>query len=220
MATKKKEITALEIISKYMDLSLSEGNKPISIYKFAKDLQMEESEFYKFFNSFEQIEHKIFSSFIENSISLLERNEEFETYAPKDKLLSLYFTIFENFTANRSYVLMDLNGQGSKLKSLKKLSGLKQKFIEFVNQIGIEKIDLKQEKLQKIQNKGFEEGFWVQFLLILKFWMNDTSPSFEKTDVFIEKSVHASFDMINTQPIKSFIDLGKFILKEKMDFKL
>ena len=97
---------------------------------------------------------------------------------------------------------------------------MKQEFIEFVNHIGIEKLDLKQEKLQKIQNKGFEEGFWVQFLLILKFWMNDTSPSFEKTDVFIEKSVHASFDMINTQPIKSFIDLGKFILKEKMDFKL
>ena len=50
--------------------------------------------------------------------------------------------------------------------------------------------------------------------------MDDTSSSFEKTDIFIEKSVHASFDIINTTPVKSFIDLGKFLLKEKMNFKL
>ncbi|MDG1503318.1 MAG: TetR/AcrR family transcriptional regulator, partial [Flavicella sp.] len=48
----------------------------------------------------------------------------------------------------------------------------------------------------------------------------DSSPSFEKTDVLIEKSVQASFDAMNTQPVKSFIDLGKFIVKERMNFKL
>jgi hypothetical protein len=50
--------------------------------------------------------------------------------------------------------------------------------------------------------------------------MKDSSTSFEKTDVFIEKSIHASFDLIDTKPIKSIIDLGKFLLKEKMGFKL
>ncbi|MDG2073765.1 MAG: TetR/AcrR family transcriptional regulator, partial [Polaribacter sp.] len=79
---------------------------------------------------------------------------------------------------------------------------------------------LKQEKFEKIQDKGIQEGFWIQFLMIIKFWMDDTSSSFEKTDIFIEKSVHASFDIINTTPVKSFIDLGKFLLKEKMNFKL
>lgn len=214
------EITEIEIISKYMDLVLTNGKKPDSIYKFAKEIEMEESHFYTYFSSIEHLEMKIFSVFYTNTISLLERNEEFNTFTAKDKLLSFYFTFFENLTANRSYVLYALNNDQLKLKTLKKLKGLKSNFSDFVNTLQIQKLDLKQEKLQKIQNKGFEEGFWIQFLLVLKFWMNDTSPSFEKTDLFIEKSIHASFDMINTKPIKSFIDLGKFILKEKMDFKL
>jgi hypothetical protein len=48
----------------------------------------------------------------------------------------------------------------------------------------------------------------------MKFWMDDSSASFEKTDIFIEKSVNASFELMNIKPIQSLVDLGKFILKE------
>lgn len=132
----------------------------------------------------------------------------------------MYFTYFEILTENRSYVLLALNNTKNSLKNLKKLEGLKKIFSSFINALHIDKIDFKQEKIEKIQDKGIQEGFWIQFLMILKFWMKDSSTSFEKTDVFIEKSVHASFDLIDTKPIKSIIDLGKFLLKEKMDFKL
>ena len=47
--------------------------------------------------------------------------------------------------------------------------------------------------------------------------MDDTSASFEKTDVFIEKSVNTSFDVLQVTPLKSVIDLGKFLFKEKMN---
>lgn len=216
----KKEITQIEIITSYMDHVLSLGKTPDTIYQFSKEIEMNESDFYKFFSSFEHLETEIFTVFFNNTISLLENKSEFHEFTAKDKLLSFYFTFFENLTANRSYVLFALEKQHNKLKVLKKLTGLKTSFSKFVNTLDIEKIDLKQERLQSIQNKGFEEAFWIQLLIILKFWINDTSPSFEKTDLFIEKSLHASFDMINTQPVKSFIDLGKFILKEKLDFKL
>ncbi|HIC33012.1 MAG TPA: TetR/AcrR family transcriptional regulator, partial [Flavobacteriaceae bacterium] len=56
---------------------------------------------------------------------------------------------------------------------------------------------------------------WMQLLLTIKFWMDDTSPAFEKTDIFIEKSVNTSFDVLDIAPIKSLIDFGKFIYKEK-----
>jgi ubiquinone biosynthesis protein COQ9 len=52
--------------------------------------------------------------------------------------------------------------------------------------------------------------------MILKFWMEDESPAFEKTDIFIEKSVKASFELMNITPIESLIDLGKFLYKEKI----
>jgi aconitase B len=86
--------------------------------------------------------------------------------------------------------------------------------------LDIETLDLKQEQLEKIQNKGKENIFWAQFMMILKFWIEDHSPSFEKTDIFIEKTVHASFDILNIKPVQSFLELGKFLLKEKMNFKM
>jgi hypothetical protein len=46
--------------------------------------------------------------------------------------------------------------------------------------------------------------------------LEDESPAFEKTDIYIEKSVKATFELMNIAPIDSIIDFGKFIFKEKI----
>ena len=101
-----------------------------------------------------------------------------------------------------------------KLESLRKLSGLHQRFVDYVRTLDIEKINLKQKDLKKIQDRAMEEAAWLQFLSVLKFWYSDQSAGFEKTDIFIEKSLTAGFDLINVSPLKSVADLGKFIFKE------
>jgi len=70
--------------------------------------------------------------------------------------------------------------------------------------------------MRKLQNRSLKESAWLQLLITIKFWLDDSSSSFEKTDLFIEKSVRASFDLIDTTPLKSIIDFGKFLYKEKM----
>jgi hypothetical protein len=45
--------------------------------------------------------------------------------------------------------------------------------------------------------------------------MKDSSPNFEKTDALIEKSVKASFEIIESFPLQSVVDLGKFLWKER-----
>jgi hypothetical protein len=50
--------------------------------------------------------------------------------------------------------------------------------------------------------------------VILKFWIEDTSKGFEKTDILIEKTVNTAFDLMQTQPLERVIDLGKFLWKE------
>lgn len=219
MSTKKiiKEST---LVSKYMDIVLETGKEPNSIYLFSKSLNMDEAEFYKCFGSFKDLEKRIFELFCISSIDLLSKNDDFKTYKSREKLLSFYFTLIEMMTANRSFILIAIENNKNSLKGLNKLSKLKYSFNEFTSTLDIEKMDLKQNKLEQIQEKSIQEIFWVELLLIIKFWLDDNSKSFEKTDVFIEKSVHALFDMINTTPIKSLLDLGKFIFKEKMDFKM
>jgi hypothetical protein len=46
--------------------------------------------------------------------------------------------------------------------------------------------------------------------------MDDNSAGFENTDIAIEKSVRAIFDVFDTQPLESVLDFGKFLWKEKM----
>jgi hypothetical protein len=104
----------------------------------------------------------------------------------------------------------------NQMKSLKALRELKKVFSAYIEDLGIETLDLREERLEKIQDRGIKESAWFQLLVTMKFWLDDESPSFEKTDIFIEKSVKASFDLIDTTPLKSIIDFGKFIFKEKI----
>lgn len=219
MATKKK-ITRENIIDFYMDYVMENNAQPSSVYSFAKANKLEEAEFYKYFGSFEGIEKAIFQAFFDNSMFVLQKSEDFKTFDARNKLLSFYFTFFEILTANRSYVVFQLNGRKDKLKQLDILSDLKHSFTSFVDSIDIETVDLKQKNIQKFQNKTIKETAWIQLLITIKFWLDDTSASFEKTDMFIEKSVNTSFDLVNTKPLESLIDLGKFLFKEKMNLKV
>ena len=88
-------------------------------------------------------------------------------------------------------------------------------FQDYIEEIDIDMLDVKEQRLEKLQEKSLKETAWMQLIFTLKFWMDDTSPSFEKTDLFIEKSINTTFDVLNIAPVKSVIDLGKFLFKEK-----
>jgi len=130
--------------------------------------------------------------------------------------LSFYYTFFEILTANRSYIVFAFEYKKDNLKKLRSLLKLKQCFINYINNLEITLLNVKQETLEKVQDKTLKESAWLQLLITMKFWLDDTSASFEKTDIFIEKAVNTSFDLIDVKPLKSVIDLGKFLFKEKM----
>jgi len=213
---KKKVTTEKDIISAYMKYTLEKGMRPASVYTFAQHMSIKESDFYKHFGSFEKTERAIFTAFFDNTLSLLKKNEEYQSFDAKNKLISFYYTFFEVLKANRSYVVFALNNEKLKPKQPAALSDLKSLFTTFIDDIGIETIDFKQEKLEKAKNRGIKEWTWAQFLFILKFWMEDGSADFEKTDVLIEKSVTTGFVLLDTATLSSVFDLGKFLYKEKV----
>ena len=203
------------IIKLYMETVLEQEKAPKSVYKFAKDNSFEESEFYEYFSSFDSLKKHIFAAFFHHAHEVISKNEEYQTFNSKNQLLTFYYTFFEILTANRSYVLWTFSG--NQLENLKQLSELKKVFTEYVKGLDIKTIDLKKEAITKAQNKTIEEVAWAQLLMTLKFWKEDTSQGFEKTDLFIEKSIHAGFDLIDISPLKNIIDFGKFLFKEKQN---
>ncbi len=213
---RKKKLKEKDLINMYMDYYLEYGEAPKSVYHFAKLNNFEEQEFYAVFGSFEAIENNIFRAFFDQTVSLLSKSEEYKSFEARNKLLSFYYTFFEILTANRSFVLALLGRKELPLKSIKVLSGLRQVFFEYIEELDIKTLDLKEEKLEKLKNRSVKESAWTQLLVTLNFWMEDSSAGFEKTDMFIEKSINTGFDLLDVKPLKSILDLGKFLYKEKI----
>lgn len=214
---KKKVITEDVIVSAYTDFCLTNAKKPNSVYEFAKLNNMDETDFYHYFTSFEVLERQYFVTMFAYTLELLEKNEAYQSYESADKLSAFYFTFFEMATANRSFIIHLLKEDKNPMKNLGKLTKLREVYLDYSLTILEKPINIDQETVVKIQDKVLQEASWLQFLSIFNFWMNDESPNFEKTDVFIEKSVKASFDLAYNIPTQSIIDFGKFLWKEQMN---
>lgn len=219
-ATKKvpaKKVTMDDnvIISKYMEYALQHNHEPQNVFLFCKDNKILETDFYSFFGSLDAVKKQIWLKFLENAIATCEKSEDFAGYNEKNKLLTLYFTIFEILTLNRSYVLFSLNANKESVQDMKSLKHFRAAFKDFIETIIDGTISDKSDRISKITKPVFEQGAWIQFLFLLKFWTNDESKGFEKTDVLIEKSVNTVVDLLDTKPLESLFDLGKFLWKEK-----
>ncbi len=218
MAVKKAKASSLrdQIISGYMTYVLEQEKVPASVYKFSKSIEVTEDQFYKHFGSIENLQKSIWDTFFLNTMELMEKNKEFDGFSNKDKMLTFFFTFFELLTLNRSYVLFTLNQQGFMLKKMEQLKSLRRHIKNFAAELIDEGNDAKSFKFSKHSPSVFSEGAWFQFLFLLKFWCDDSSPSFEKTDMAIEKSVQTIFDVFDNTPLDSIIDFGKFLYKENM----
>lgn len=214
--TSAKKITKQQLIDSYMQYVLENEKMPVSIYKFSKENGFTEQDFYTHFGSFDALKSGIWTTFYDMTLNLSQKNKDYEEFSNQEKMLTFFYTFFELLTANRSYVLFALNEEKDKLKALQQLAPLRKKVKAFAAELIEAKNDEQQLKFLKQPAVVFSEGAWLQFVFILKFWMDDSSPAFEKTDVVIEKSVRAIFDVFATTPLESVIDFGKFIWKEKM----
>jgi|EBPBiocorrection_1091918.scaffolds.fasta_scaffold74543_2 hypothetical protein len=222
MATTKKAkvktaiIDETLIITHFMNEVLENNEEPKNVYVFCKKHSIEESDFYSFFGSFDSLKETIWEKFFENALTTIQNDKNYASFSDKDKLLTLYFTLFEILTLNRTYIIFYLKENRNRLKNLKDLKRFRIHFKDFVKEIiGIDANPVF-GKLNKIKEPTYAEGAWLQFLFLLKFWLDDTSRGFEKTDVLIEKSVTTVMSLWDTKQFENLFDLGKFLWKEKI----
>ena len=212
---RKKKISKHDIYSFYMDFYLENGEAPKTVYQLSKIHNFDEASFYEFFGNLGAVEKSIFESFFDQTLDLLDKSEEYAVFDGRNKLLTFFYTFFEILTANRSFVLSVLDRDSNSPRFLKTIAAIKPKYVEFIETLDIEKLDLKSARIEKMMGKSIDESLWIQMVLCFKFWIDDDSAGLEKTDIFIEKSINTGFDLLNVQPLKSVIDLGKFLFHEK-----
>lgn len=212
---KENQITEKKIFGLYADYILNHGEKPKNIYRFAKDNEFEEKDFYNYFSNFEQIEEKMMVNLFDKSVALAAEVNEASDVNSKEKLLNVYYIFFENMTMNRSLVLMILGKD--RMESLKVLNQMKYFHREYIRTLDFNDWDIIEKSKNTVKNfheKAREEAFWLHLVSAIEFWKKDSSPAFEKTDIFIEKTIDTGFELMDNEPLRKLVDLGKFLYKE------
>jgi len=199
-----------DIIKQYITYYLENGKAPANMYQFAKLLGVEEKTLYAYFTSFESIEKEIWKNTFENTISRLNADERYFNYSAREKMLAFFFTWIEELTDIRSFILM--TKPNFNILELKFLKESKEVFIDYASDIIRLGKETKEIRDRIWITNNFPAFLWLQVLFILRFWINDSSPNFEKTDAAIEKSVNFSFELMGNNLIDTAIDFGKFVL--------
>ena len=215
--------TTESIQSAYIDYVLTEGHEPKSVYLFAKKNEMTEEEFYRFFGSFEAVEQNIWTELARRTITEVKAQEIWAQYSARERALSFFYSFFELLKGNRSFAVYSLKKQPRTLSTPRVLQPMKNLFESFADDILREGLETGELTDRKFFSNKYKDALWMQFGFVLKFWINDNSAGFEKTDEAIEKGVNVTFDLFQRSPIDNLLDYGKFLaknggLKERMGF--
>ncbi|MDH4058838.1 MAG: TetR family transcriptional regulator C-terminal domain-containing protein [Cyclobacteriaceae bacterium] len=210
-------ITPEKLIEIYQEQVLMHGTQPATIYKFCHDLGFKEEYFYTVAGSFEALEKLIWEGYMNRTITNLEADSAFDDFSAREKMLALYFTLLEILKSNRSFAVLLLNRHGKLDIVPPFLKTFKKNFEQFIEKILLDGKSSGEVAIRPYLDKRYPQLFWVHLSLLLLFWKDDDSASFEKTDAFVEKSVNLSFDLIGKGALDSAIDFGKFLYQSKMN---
>jgi hypothetical protein len=207
----KKTVTKAQIKNAYIGHVLTEDKEPRSVFAFAKQIGISEEEFYKHFNSLQVLERSLWTDWFNEVTAMLEKDDTYRSYSMREKVLAMYYSLFEKLKSNRSYAIYRFE-QAKREPDPLFLRGMKEAFKEFVDGLVNEGKETG-EVMDRPFASHYVQAFWIQFLFVIRFWINDESEGFAKTDASIEKSVNLAFDLIGNGPIDRVIDFAKFLIQ-------
>jgi hypothetical protein len=216
--SRKSESKASEekIKSAYMEWVLTQGSRPVSVYKFCLDIGIKEEEFYNLFGSFEGVENHIWKGFIDKTISRLKADKAYQTFITREKILAFYFTLLEELKGSRSFVLFQLDNSRKFELVPEYIKGFKAQFEDYFESVLNVAKGKGEVATRPVIDKRYPQLFWLHLGFILLFWKQDSSAGFENTDAAIEKSVNLAFDLIGKGAVDSAIDFAKFLYQNKV----
>lgn len=211
----KKTPIRAQIKDAFINHLLTQGKIPPSVYVFANELGIGETDFYQEFGSFDALHKEIWNDFLLTTIQTLQQSKEYGDYTAREKLLSFYFTMMEVLKVNRSYVLFSYENNDKKELLPSFLKKVRTTYLDFINVLIEEGLQTGEMKKRPYISDRYAEALWLQFLFVIRFWVKDDSKNFEQSDALVEKTVKITFEILGESPLDSFIDLAKFLYQNR-----
>lgn len=207
MATKE------DLQKAYLEHVLTHGERPKSVYIFARQQEMSEDEFYTQFASFDAIEESVWTDATQKTIAAVQTQDVWAEYSSREKTLSFFYSYAEYLKSMRSFVVYSLKNIPKGFSTPGVMRGSKHAFESFAFDLVQEGLESGELEDRRFFSNRYKDALWVQFMFILNFWINDRSTGFEKTDEAIEKGINVTFDLFQRSPIDNLLDYGKFLVR-------
>jgi len=185
------------------------GERPKSVYALMDSLQREEAEFYESYASLEAIESAYWQATVDETINVLEKDEDYAEYPADQKLLAFYFTYITHIQGERSRLVGFFPKPGMSLPH--SLKGMKDSFKAYAKGIVSEGVQQGIFADRKKLLEQYDRFILMHFLAIIHFYIKDNSESFQDTDAFIEKSSHFAIQSAANGVLESGFDFVRFI---------
>lgn len=207
--------TEEKIIKGYIEFELLNGRPPHSEFELAKKLKIEESVFYQSYTSLDKVRQAIPLNLLKKTFSVLDADPQYDAFSAREKLLALFFTMFEQFKTQRSYLLLKYSNLMKAPKTMHDWKLFNEELDSRIEGIINEGKETEEIKDRPVIGSHFHKGYKLMFSYLFRVWVNDDSVDFANTDAAIEKSVNLSFDVLGSTPLDSLFDFGKFAMKTK-----
>lgn len=205
-----------KIIQAFIEFELLEGRAPHSPLELTKKIKLKESEFYEHFSGLDKLRSVILNDIVMKTLVTLDADEMYSDYSAREKLLALYFTLFEKFLEQRSYFV----NRYSHIRNLPDTSPDWKLFLESLT-TRVQEILNEAKSEQEIEDRPlignhYAKGYKLLFAYLFRVWLKDDTEGFTTTDAAIEKSVNLSFELLGKSPLDSLLDFGKFAFTTKV----
>jgi hypothetical protein len=198
-----------DIQEAYWKHLLLTGERPKSVYAFMASMEREEAEFYESYTSLEAIESAYWQATVDNTIEVLEKDEDYAAYPADQKLLAFFFTYITHIQGNRSrFVGYFPEHCMSKPSSLK---WMENSFKAYAKNIVSEGVQQEVFADRKKLLEYYDRFIFMHFIAIIHFYIKDSSKDFQDTDAFIEKSCQFAFQSAAQGVLESGFDFVRFM---------
>lgn len=203
------------LIEKFTKLTVKKGRYARKA-DLLKECDKSLEDFNEIFERVSDLKAQFWLNTFEETMFTLAESEEYQNYPVRDKMLAFYYTWLEELKPYRDYILFVFRQKAlyrvlpAQMKTFSDAFG---SYTQTLAEQGIQTGEIaKRPFIGKRMNKILE----LKLIFILRYWINDNSTDFAKTDTAIDKSVHLAFDILSPGALYSAYDFGKFLFKNKI----
>ncbi len=188
---------------------LLEGERPKSVYAFMDSQGGEEADFYHSFASLDAIESGYWEATVNETIRVLESDDDYAGYPADQKLLAFYYTYITHIQGSRSRFVGYFPKPSMKAPHI--LKGMRHRFKEYASVIVSEGVRGGVYADRKKLMERYDDLMFMHFMAIIHFYIKDSSDSFQDTDAFIEKSSQFATMAAANGVLESGFDFVRFL---------